>query len=56
MITTLFGWGSNIYKLTKCDFEAPYKSEILRGIGIAVPPVGAVCGYLDLPDGASVKQ
>lgn len=41
------GWLSSIYKLSECDFEAPYKAEVVYGIGIAVPPLGAVIGYMD---------
>jgi len=40
------GWCLNIFKLTKCDFEKPYKAEIIRIIGI-VPPVGAITGWMD---------
>lgn len=43
-----FGWGMNIYKLTKCDFEPSYKAEIIRGIGIIVAPVGSIVGYIDI--------
>jgi hypothetical protein len=39
------GWIKNIVKFTKCDFEAPYKAEVLHGVGI-IPPVGAVMGWL----------
>lgn len=44
----VFGYFANIYKLTKCDFEPSYKAEVIRGIGIVVPPVGIVTGYLNL--------
>lgn len=40
------GWVMNIYKLTQCDFEAPYKAEVIRVVGI-IPPVGAIVGYMD---------
>lgn len=49
------GWIANIYKLTKCDFKESYKSEILRGVGILVFPVGALFGYLKLKDGNTLK-
>jgi hypothetical protein len=39
------GWVKNIVKFTKCDFEAPYKTEVLRGVGI-IPPIGAVIGWM----------
>ena len=41
------GWVKNIIKLSNCDFEAPYKAEVIHAIGI-IPPVGAVTGWLDL--------
>ena len=44
-------WGMNVYKLIKCDFAPPYRSEIIRGIGIVVPPVGAITGLMKLEDG-----
>lgn len=47
VIALWVGWGMNIYKLLKCDFEAPYKTEIIRTIGI-VPFVGAFTGYMDI--------
>jgi hypothetical protein len=28
---------TNVVKLAKCDFEAPYKCEVIHGIGIAPP-------------------
>ena len=45
MIAT--GWGINLYKLTQCDFESPYKAEVIRTIGI-IPPIGAIVGWIDL--------
>ena len=43
-----FGWFSNIYKLMKCDFKAPYKAEVIRIIGIPIAPVGVIAGYINL--------
>jgi len=40
------GWFMNVYKLTKCDFKQPYKTEIIRFIGL-VPPIGAIVGWMD---------
>ena len=42
------GWIMNIVKLAQCDFASPYKAEMFRIVGVAVPPVGAVLGYMDL--------
>ena len=40
------GWVKNLIKLSDCDFETPYKAEVIHVIGI-IPPVGAVTGWLD---------
>ena len=47
IIVGLTGWVKNIIKLSNCDFEAPYKAEVIHAIGI-IPPVGAITGWLDL--------
>ena len=41
------GWVKNIIKLTECDFEAPFKAEVIHAIGV-IPPVGMITGWLDL--------
>lgn len=41
------GWVKNIIKLSDCDFASPYKTEVIRVIGI-IPPVGAVVGWMDI--------
>ena len=41
------GWVKNIIKLTNCDFESPYKAEVIHTIGI-LPPVGMITGWLDM--------
>ena len=41
------GWVKNIIKLSNCDFESPYKAEVIHTIGI-IPPVGMITGWLDL--------
>lgn len=46
----IIGWGMNIYKLTKCDFKPSVKAEFIRALGIVVPPVGAIAGYLTIED------
>jgi hypothetical protein len=40
------GWVKNLIKLTNCDFEAPYKAEVIHTIGI-IPIVGGVTGWMD---------
>jgi prepilin-type N-terminal cleavage/methylation domain-containing protein len=41
------GWVKNLIKLARCDFEAPYKAEIIHSVGL-LPPVGMVTGWMDL--------
>lgn len=50
IITGFLGWCFNIVKFAKSDFEEPYKSEIVRGVGIALPIMGAVTGYMVIGD------
>jgi prepilin-type N-terminal cleavage/methylation domain-containing protein len=46
----LVGYVGNIVRLCHCDFAAPYKSEVIRVIGIFVPPVGVVTGFCKIED------
>ncbi len=50
VVSAFVGWTCNIAKLAKCDFEAPYKAEAIRIVGI-FPPVGAIVGYMNIKDG-----
>ena len=51
IVLLFFGYCANIVKLAKCDFSAPYKAEVLRGVGVfPVVPMGAVLGWLDIED------
>lgn len=43
------GWVKNLIKLSECDFESPYKAEVIRVVGV-IPPVGAVVGWLNIED------
>lgn len=48
----LVGWILNVFKFAvDCDFASPYKCEAIRGVGIFVPFVGGVTGYIDIEDG-----
>lgn len=38
----------NIWKLTKCDFAAPYKCEVIHVMGIVAPPVSLVTVWADV--------
>ena len=44
------GWIKNAVKLVQADFQAPYKNEIVRAIGIPVGPFGVVMGYVHIED------
>ena len=39
------GWSMNLYKLVHADFKTPYKTEIIRSIGI-IPIVGMFTGWI----------
>lgn len=46
MLLTVAVWGTNVYKLTQCDFQAPYKCEAIHGVGL-VPPLAFVTVWFD---------
>jgi hypothetical protein len=52
-LAVVIGWVMNIYKLTKCDFDVPLKSEVIRCVGVPLFPLGAIIGYMDIKDGKS---
>lgn len=39
-------WGTNVVKLCNLDFEAPYKAEVLRIIGIPAAPIGMILAWV----------
>lgn len=47
IVAVLTGWVKNVIKLSECDFEAPYKAEVIHCVGI-IPPVGMVTGWLNV--------
>lgn len=42
------GYTLNVVKLLQCDFEAPYKAEVIRIVGVPFAPVGIIAGWMDL--------
>ena len=50
------GYIKNIVKLCQCDFASPVKAEVIRGIGVVVPPVGVVTGFLTINDEPTVQK
>lgn len=51
ILLAAIGWIMNLVAFCQCDFEAPYKEEAIRGVGIFLPPVGWFAGYIDIEDG-----
>lgn len=48
-IAAFLGYTINAARLVvECDWEAPYRCEAVRGIGLVFPPVGAIVGYMGL--------
>ena len=50
VLLLIVGWVMNLVAFCRCDFEAPYKAEIIRAVGVVVPPVGGVAGYIGIDD------
>ena len=48
VIASLIGYSFNIAKFCKCDFQAPYNKEIVRSVGVLVPPAGFIIGYINI--------
>ena len=42
-------WGINFYKLTQCDFESPYKCEVIHAAGI-IPPIALFTAWFDVDE------
>jgi len=55
IIFGVVGWVKNIIKLTDCDFEAPYKAEVVYTVGL-FPAIGAITGWIDVEDGVKVED
>jgi hypothetical protein len=50
------GWIMNIVKMTKCDFQEPYRAETIRVVGTAIPVIGAVTGWLTIEDSKPIVK
>lgn len=44
------GYVMNIVKIFGTDFASPYKAEVIRAVGVFVPPVGAIAGWFTIED------
>lgn len=47
IIFGITGYIKNVIKLSECDFEHPYKAEVIHIVGL-IPPVGAITGWLNI--------
>ena len=47
VVVVAVGWVKNVIKLWDCDFNAPYKCEVVHGLGL-MPPIGAITGWIDV--------
>lgn len=48
-------WVRNLVKFIELDFKPSYKAEIIRGVGIVIPPVGVVVSLINIQDGPSTN-
>lgn len=48
-LLSIIGYVMDVVKLIRSDFKAPYKREVLYGIG-AVTGLGAIIGWFDISD------
>ena len=44
-LTFVMTWVINLIKLINCDFDAPYKEEIVYSIGLFLPPTSIVTAW-----------
>jgi len=56
LIFVVVGYVKNIVKLCHCDFDSPFKAEVIRAVGIVIPPVGVVAGYCKINDKKTKKE
>jgi hypothetical protein len=38
-------WFINLFKLFACDFDSPYKDEVIHFIGLFVPPASIITAW-----------
>lgn len=49
VIVGFIGWVKDIIKFIHTDFHAPYKAEIIYGVGISTG-AGAIIGWFNIED------
>ena len=47
LLWIIFGiaWAVNLVKFIQCDFDAPYKEEIIHAVGIIFPPTAILTAW-----------
>ncbi len=50
VLTFGVGYVKNVISFCQSDFKAPFSSEAVRGVGIIIPVVGGIAGYVDMED------
>lgn len=48
MTISISTWMWNATKLASCDFDAPYKCELIHGVGLVLPPLAIVTVWFDI--------
>lgn len=50
LVLIIGGYLRNFVKFVQLDFKQPVKAEVLRGVGVLVPPAGVVMGWVNIKD------
>lgn len=48
ILLSILGYILNIRILLRSDFDAPYKEEVFSVVGLFMPPLGVVNGYIHI--------
>lgn len=57
-LLAFIGYIANLEQFLKCDFQKPYRTEIIRGIGV-ISPLGCITGWIkieDIPQNLSAEK
>jgi hypothetical protein len=55
VVSFIYGYFNNIYNFITSDFDLPVKREVITGLGIVIPPVGIVNGFVEYGVNEGVK-
>lgn len=54
VVLAIIGEVKCIIKFVQCDFKAPYKAEVIYGVG-TITGLGAVVGWIDINNNPEIK-